>query len=299
MSGKDRLALFPSRANAVYMKQRVLSAVRGLGLLKKKRDAIELKLRELNAEIHELSQNIPFLMMDGLSSLARARYHGIPNVQMTSQLPNKPRSFCEVGSAKVVGITILKFAMVVDDTNEMKRMNLTMGGRDVDETEAKFTNILKLLVSIGSLKFAILNLEIALKQNNTRLNGIEFVVIPKYKNTLAFILNELEENEREDFYRLKCSKKKQMKARKALTDLVQGVVPKTADDKLEPDIMSLCPFYCGFPRIPRVEYPPGSTKKRVKRPRIVNPKAVSTQTELTDCRCDPTKPGTCSCSKSK
>lgn len=42
-----------------------------------------------------------------------------------------------------------------------------------------------------------------IKLTNRRVNAIEYVIIPKIDNTIRFILSELDEQDREEFFRLK------------------------------------------------------------------------------------------------
>ncbi|KCZ73905.1 hypothetical protein H311_05134, partial [Anncaliia algerae PRA109] len=41
------------------------------------------------------------------------------------------------------------------------------------------------------------------QSTNRKINSLEFLMIPKLRNTLSYIFSELDENEREEFFRLK------------------------------------------------------------------------------------------------
>ena len=46
-------------------------------------------------------------------------------------------------------------------------------------------------------------LDEVIKVTNRRVNAIENVIIPKIENTIKFVSSELDEQDREEFYRLK------------------------------------------------------------------------------------------------
>jgi V-type H+-transporting ATPase subunit D len=71
--------------------------------------------------------------------------------------------------------------------------------------------LLNNLVELASLQTALESLDEALKVTNRRVNALEFVVIPRVENTISYIISELDELEREEFYRLK--KVQSMKAK--------------------------------------------------------------------------------------
>jgi V-type H+-transporting ATPase subunit D len=50
-------------------------------------------------------------------------------------------------------------------------------------------------------KTAFITLDEVIKITNRRVNAIEYVVKPKLENTISYIVSELDEAEREEFYR--------------------------------------------------------------------------------------------------
>ena len=63
------------------------------------------------------------------------------------------------------------------------------------------------LVELASLQTAFIILDEVIKITNRRVNAIEHVIIPRTENTIAYINGELDEMDREEFYRLKSSRK--------------------------------------------------------------------------------------------
>ena len=58
-----------------------------------------------------------------------------------------------------------------------------------------------------------MTIERVIKVTNRRVNALEFVVIPQIENTIKWIEGELDELDREDFYRLKCVQDKKLEAK--------------------------------------------------------------------------------------
>ena len=59
------------------------------------------------------------------------------------------------------------------------------------------------LIKLASLQTSFVTLDHAIRQTNRRVNAIEYVIQPKIRNTISYINDELDERDREEFYRLK------------------------------------------------------------------------------------------------
>lgn len=78
-----------------------------------------------------------------------------------------------------------------------------------------------MLVELASLQTSFITLDDVIKVTNRRVNALEHVVIPKIERTLDYITSELDEREREEFYRLKKIQEKKKKI-KAAAELVKA-----------------------------------------------------------------------------
>ena len=59
------------------------------------------------------------------------------------------------------------------------------------------------LIEIASLQSQFITLDEVIKITNRRVNALEFIVIPRIEFIIKYIDKELDEESREDFYRLK------------------------------------------------------------------------------------------------
>ncbi len=108
----------------------------------------------------------------------------------------------------------------MDDIGDGALLGLSMGGQSIQQARDKFTKFLKILITIATLQTQFKTLDEALKMTNRRVNALEFVLIPRIKEITDYILQELDEIDREDFVRLKKTQdnKKKKKAEKVLEE---------------------------------------------------------------------------------
>ena len=95
---------------------------------------------------------------------------------------------------------------------------LGRGGAQVQAAKKQYLAAITLLVELASLQTAFITLDVAIKTTNRRVNALENVVTPRLENTVQYIKGELDELEREEFFRLKkvqAKKKKDIAAAEA------------------------------------------------------------------------------------
>ncbi|EZA46557.1 V-type proton ATPase subunit D-like [Ooceraea biroi] len=109
----------------------------------------------------------------------------------------------------------------------------------VAKLKKKYGIAIELLVELASLQHNFRVLDQVIKETNRRVNALRYIIIPRLERTLAYIITELDEYEREEFYRLKKirEQKARRRAGKSSHDLTRN--PGHADmlDNTEEDLL--------------------------------------------------------------
>ncbi|KAK0085662.1 hypothetical protein PV325_004696 [Microctonus aethiopoides] len=215
MSGKDRLPIFPSRGAQMLMKSRLQGATKGHGLLKKKADALQMRFRMILGKIIETKTLMGEVMKEAAFSLAEAKFATGDFNQVVLQNVTKAQIKIRSKKDNVAGVNLPVFESYQDGTDTYELAGLARGGQQLAKLKKNYQKGVKLLVVLASLQTSFVTLDEVIKITNRRVNAIEHVIIPRIERTLAYIISELDELEREEFYRLKKiqDKKKIIKAK--------------------------------------------------------------------------------------
>jgi len=205
MSGA-RLNVFPTRMTLTLMKSKLKGALRGHSLLKKKSDALTLRFRSILYKIAECKESMGSNMKAASFSLAKAKWAAHPSDIATTVLENVSTASykLKVGNDNVAGVQLSNFHQLSDTSKLPQELTgLGKGGRQVQDCRDLYVKSLEGLIELASLQTAFVTLDEVIRITNRRVNAIEYVVRPKLENTINYIVSELDELEREEFYRLK------------------------------------------------------------------------------------------------
>jgi len=217
MSGQgDKISVFPSRGAQTAMKLRLKGAQKGHSLLKKKADALQLKFRSILKKIIDTKQIMGEIMKEASFSLAEAKFATGDFSHAVLQNVNKAQIKVKTRKDNVAGVQLPVFESYQDGSDSNELAGLAKGGQQLKRLKANYGKAINLLVELASLQTSFITLDLVIKTTNRRVNAIEHVIIPKIERTLAYIISELDELEREEFYRLKKvqDKKKKINAEK-------------------------------------------------------------------------------------
>jgi len=190
------------------MKSKLKGAQNGHNLLKRKSEALTRRFREITKKIEESKRKMGKIMQVASFSLAEVAYTtGDISFQVresvsTAQLRVRAKS------ENVSGVQLPNFEHYIDGQNAFELTGLGRGGQQVQKCKETYIGAAKVLIELASLQTAFVVLDEVIRLTNRRVNAIEHVTIPKYENTIAYIISELDEQDREEFFRLKMIQKK-------------------------------------------------------------------------------------------
>ncbi|CAL8071699.1 unnamed protein product [Calicophoron daubneyi] len=213
----DRINIFPSRMALALMNARLKGAQKGHRLLKKKADALTLRFRAILSKIVEAKQTMGEVMKEATFSLASVKFTTAANINnLVLQNVTRAQRKVKTGKDNVAGVQLPVFVAFAEGGDTYELTGLSGGGQQIDRLKKNYVKAVELLVEIASLQTSFITLDEVIKATNRRVNALEYVVMPRIQRTLSYITQELDERDREEFYRLKKiqGKKKRMSAAK-------------------------------------------------------------------------------------
>ncbi|OAY45746.1 V-type proton ATPase subunit D [Manihot esculenta] len=205
MSGQtQRLNVVPTVTMLAVVKARLIGATRGHALLKKKSDALTVQFRQILKKIVSTKESMGDVMKASSFALTEAKYVAGDNIKHVV-LENVQNASIKVRSRQenVAGVKLPKFEHFSEGETKNDLTGLARGGQQVQACRVAYVKAIELLVELASLQTSFLTLDEAIKTTNRRVNALENVVKPRLENTISYIKGELDELEREDFFRLK------------------------------------------------------------------------------------------------
>jgi len=227
--GKDRIAVFPSRMAQTTMKTRLKGAQKGHSLLKKKADALNLRFREILKKIVDNKVLMGDVMKEAAFSLAEAKFTAGDFSHTVIQNVSQAQYRVRMKKENVVGVFLPVFESYSDGPDAYDLTGLGKGGSNITKLKKNYSKAVELLVELATLQTCFITLDEAIKITNRRVNAIEHVIIPKIENTLTYIVTELDEMEREEFFRMKKIQAKKKRDR-AEADLLEAETENAPDN---------------------------------------------------------------------
>ncbi len=201
-----RINIPPTRSNLLHLKQELQFARQGYEILDRKREALSTELIHLAHDAETLQQQVWKQLAIAYQALDRAKMTmGQEHVEWASLAVNKTVEV-ELRVRGVMGVPI----PMVDASGTPPKMPYSLGDTTaaLDEASASFREVLGRIPELAELETSVWRLANELRKTQRRVKALQHIFIPNYEETIDFIVNLLEEHEREEIFRLKRLKMK-------------------------------------------------------------------------------------------
>ncbi|KAL0946655.1 hypothetical protein HGRIS_012849 [Hohenbuehelia grisea] len=204
MSGTGaRENIFATRMALTNTKLRLKGAQTGHSLLAKKRDALTTRFRAILRKVDEAKRKMGRVMQLASFSMAEVTY-ATGDISYLVQEQAKQATFrVKTKQENVSGVVLPTFEVDRVPGSDFNLTGLGRGGQQVLKAKEVYAKAIETLVELASLQTAFTILDEVIRATNRRVNAIEHVVMPRLENTIKYIISELDEMDREEFFRLK------------------------------------------------------------------------------------------------
>ena len=197
-----RLNVNPTRMELKKLKARLSTAVRGHKLLKDKSDEMVRRFTGLLRENKRLRDEVERELAETLKQFSVARsltpaYSAETAFSMPSVAVNAD---CEVGS--VMGVDVPKIEIREERRTDGLPYAFSEITSEADESVGRVSRLLPRMLELAATEKAVRLLADEIERNKRRVNALEYVMIPQLQETIKYIRDKLDENERAAIVRL-------------------------------------------------------------------------------------------------
>merc|ERR1712060_672015 len=217
---------------------------KGFKLLKKKRDALKARMQEIMKEIIAAKVKAGQALKDAAFTTAKSHWAaaGDDFASAVIEAARQPSMTIKLTGDSVAGVAIPSFKLLHDPAKEATAETLGVGhgGAVIQANRKIHQHAVKILVSLASLQTAFKTVDEEIKMTSRRVNALEYVLIPKIEDIIAVMIQEMDEQAREEFFRVKkvVQKKKQKKDKEKEAELAAAMdAPSAVENGKDPDIM--------------------------------------------------------------
>lgn len=188
-------------------KAKEVGAKKGWSLLKKKRDALKARFQAMLNEIVETKKAVSKGLKDAAFSYAKAQWANAgQDISATILERAKDASVtCKLSAENVAGarLPILKLSHDPTKDTNVHTLGLSSGGAMIKACREQYVVALTKVVLLGSFQCSFVTLDEEIKMTGRRVNALEYVIIPKIQAIIAYVKQEMDEQAREEFFRVK------------------------------------------------------------------------------------------------
>lgn len=195
--------VFATKGNLISTQRSLALAKTGYELMDKKRNILIREMMLLVDKATSIQSEIDNVFSEAYASLIDANLSSgvIQSIAEAVPVENGVR----IRTKSVMGVEV-PLVTLEEKREETVPYGLMETDAALDNAYSKFERVKELCVTLSEIENSVYRLAIAIKKTQRRANSLKNIVIPRQEATVKFIVNTLEEKEREEFSRMKIIK---------------------------------------------------------------------------------------------
>lgn len=199
-----RYEVAPTRSNLIRLKADLAFANEGYALLEQKREILVMELKRFTAHAIEAQRKADEELAKAFSALTEAQVaSGVSSVTSAARAVNVQANMT-LHERHVMGVAIPGVALDLLDNAPYYGPSLSSVW--VDEAVRRFKNALTAIAALSESRISVIRLAREIQKTIRRVNALEKIFIPDYRETKKYVEDALEESDREAIFVLKLIK---------------------------------------------------------------------------------------------
>jgi V/A-type H+-transporting ATPase subunit D len=224
----------PTRKNLMQIEERIELSERGHDTLEKKRDGLIMEFMEILDQAQDVREDLETDYQEAQRAIDMARtMEGDVAVRgAASALKEHPEITTQ--SKNIMGVVVpqIESTKVRKDLQERGYGVLGTSAR-IDEAAEAYEKLLESIILAAEVETAMKKMLDEIEKTKRRVNALEFKVLPDLTENKEYIEQKLEEQEREEIFRMKKIKDKKEAEEKAEREAEEAA---ELDDEDEADL---------------------------------------------------------------
>ncbi|MDD6994714.1 MAG: V-type ATP synthase subunit D [Candidatus Borkfalkiaceae bacterium] len=201
-----RLNVNPTRMELKKLKARLSTAVRGHKLLKDKSDEMIRRFSVIIREDKRLREEVEEEIATTLKRFSLARSFTPPYAAEAAFSVPAAAMETDCGTESIMGVDVPKISVSGQNAKTAGGVSVPyafpeMTGEADEAVKAAYTLLPKMIL-LAQTEKAVRMLANEIERNKRRVNALEYVMIPQLNETIKYIKDKLDENERASIVRL-------------------------------------------------------------------------------------------------
>src|SRR6056297_2804819 len=221
----------PTRKNLMQIEDRIELSERGHDTLEKKRDGLIMEFMDILDQAQDVRSGLEadYEQAQQTIDMARAMEGDVAVRGAAAALKEHPELTTE--SKNIMGVVVpqIESSKVRKSLDERGYGVLGTSAR-IDEAAEAYEELLETIILAAEVETAMKKMLDEIEKTKRRVNALEFKLLPELKDNQEYIEQKLEEQEREEIFRMKKIKAKKEAEEKAAREAEDAAEAVPADD---------------------------------------------------------------------